>query len=97
MTRRPSATYENQALLTIRNSLVSSHAKVPMLLLHNDLWELAFEFYTVNNAEIQACLKLIGNHAGKSCLEKGNDGKSSSCVNDSFKVPFCETFPTKNR
>ena len=32
--------------------------------------ELAREVHVVINAKIQACIKLIGNHAKKSCLGK---------------------------
>ena len=41
------------------------------------LWELAFKFHVLINAKIQACIKLIGNHAKKSCLGQESGKKSS--------------------
>ena len=41
------------------------------------LWELACKFHVLINAKIQTCIKLIGNHAKKSCLGKESDKKSS--------------------
>ena len=41
------------------------------------LWELACKFNVLINAKIQTCIKLIGNHAKKSCLGQESDKKSS--------------------
>ena len=46
----------------------NAFAKVHLLLLQNSLWELACKFHVLINAKIQTCIKLIGNHAKKSCL-----------------------------
>ncbi len=39
-----------------------------LCVIKDDLWELACEFSIVIYANIQACIKLIGNHAKKSSL-----------------------------
>ena len=48
--------------------LAHREPKMDLLLLQNGLWEFACKFHVLINAKIQTCIKLIGNHAKKSCL-----------------------------
>ena len=59
--------YVVQAFKILKNLQANSQT------LQNGLQELACKFHVLINAKIQTWIKLIGNHAKKSCLDYESD------------------------